>query len=66
MLEVCLTEEELGRVGLCCHFALDYLCDDWNMVLAFVRKEEWTLRNVSCEAGRMSTQGLFFSLQSAG
>ena len=32
MLEVCLTEEELGRVGLCCHFALDYLCDDWNMV----------------------------------
>ena len=32
MLEVCLTEEELGRVGLCCHFALDCFCDNWNMV----------------------------------
>ena len=26
-LEACLTEEELGRVGLCCHFALGYLCE---------------------------------------
>ena len=24
-LEACLTEEELGRVVLCCHFALDCL-----------------------------------------
>ena len=28
-LELCLTEEELGRVGLSCHFAVDYLCDNW-------------------------------------
>ena len=31
MLEVHLTDAELGRVGLCCHFALDCLCDIWNM-----------------------------------
>ena len=29
--EAMLTEEELGRVGLCCHFALDCLCETWNM-----------------------------------
>ena len=27
MLEAHLTEAELGQVGLCCHFALDCLCD---------------------------------------
>ena len=30
-LEFCLTEEELGRVGLSCHFAVDCLCDNWYM-----------------------------------
>ena len=30
-LEALLTEEELGRVGLCSHFALDCLCENWNM-----------------------------------
>ena len=30
-LEACLTEEELRQVGWCCHSALDYLCDNWNM-----------------------------------
>ena len=30
-LELCLTEEELGRVGLSCHFAVDCLCDNWYM-----------------------------------
>ena len=30
-LELCVTEEELGRVGLSCHFAVDCLCDNWNM-----------------------------------
>ena len=30
-LEACLTEEELGRVGLSCHLALDSLCGHWNM-----------------------------------
>ena len=28
-LELCLTEEELGRVGLSCHFTVDCLCDNW-------------------------------------
>ena len=28
-LELCLTEEELERVGLSCHFAVDCLCDNW-------------------------------------
>ena len=31
VLEACLTEEEEGRVGQSCHFALDCLCDDWKM-----------------------------------
>ena len=30
-LESCLTEEELERVGLSCHFAVDCLCDNWYM-----------------------------------
>ena len=30
-LELCLTEVELGRVGLSCHFAVDCLCDNWYM-----------------------------------
>ena len=30
-LKALLTEEELGRVGLCSHFALDCLCESWNM-----------------------------------
>ena len=30
-LEACLTEEELGRVGLSCHLAPDCLHDTWNM-----------------------------------
>ena len=27
-LELCLTEEELGRVGLSCHLSVDCLCDN--------------------------------------
>ena len=27
-LESCLTDEELGRVSLSCHFAVDCLCDN--------------------------------------
>ena len=30
-LESCLIEEELGRVSLSCHFAVDCLCDNWYM-----------------------------------
>ena len=30
-LESCLTEEELGRLGLSCHIAVDCLCDNWYM-----------------------------------
>ena len=32
--EAYLTEEEPGRVGLWCHFALDCLCDNWNACCA--------------------------------
>ena len=28
-MESCLTEEELGRLSLSCHFAADCLCDNW-------------------------------------
>ena len=30
-VESCMTDEELGRVGLSCHFAADCLCDNCNM-----------------------------------
>ena len=29
MLELLLTDEELARNGLGCHFAVDCLCDNW-------------------------------------
>ena len=29
-LEMHLTDAELARVGLCCHFALDWICDNWD------------------------------------
>ena len=38
-MKASLTEEELGRVGLCSHFGLDCLCDNWNMVEASVAKK---------------------------
>ena len=28
-LEACLTEVELGRLSLSCHFSVDCLCDNW-------------------------------------
>ena len=28
-LEACLTEVELGRLSLSCHFSVDFLCDNW-------------------------------------
>ena len=31
MEESLLTDAELARIGLGCHFALDGLCDNWNM-----------------------------------
>ena len=31
LLEACLTDRELGRLSLTCHFTLDCLCDIWNM-----------------------------------
>ena len=31
LLDACLTDRELGRLALTCHFALDCLCDNWNM-----------------------------------
>ena len=34
MLEVHLTGAEWGQVGLCCHFALDCLCDNWDILCA--------------------------------
>ena len=30
-MELLLTDAELARIGLGCHFALDCLCDNWNM-----------------------------------
>ena len=30
-LELLLTDSELARIGLGCHFALDCLCDNWYM-----------------------------------
>ena len=30
-LESYMTEEELGRLSLSCHFAVDCLCDNWYM-----------------------------------
>ena len=38
-LELCLTEEELGRVGMTCHFAVDCLCDHWYMLRPFERDD---------------------------
>ena len=32
LLVSCLTDEELARVSLPCHFAMDFLCDNWNWV----------------------------------
>ena len=31
LLGACLTDGELGRLALTCHFALDCLCDSWGM-----------------------------------
>ena len=31
LLGECLSDIELGRLGLTCHFALDCLCDFWGM-----------------------------------
>ena len=31
LLEACLTDRELGRLALTCHFALDCLSDIWNV-----------------------------------
>ena len=31
LLGACLTDGELGRLALTCHFALDCLCDLWGM-----------------------------------
>ena len=30
-IDVRLTQDELGRVGLSCHYALDCLCDNWKL-----------------------------------
>ena len=66
MLEVCLTEEESGRAGLCCHVALDCLCDNWNRFLGPTRKEERTLTcNMNRGTRRRSTL-IFFTIHSAG
>ena len=33
LLGECLSDKELGRLALTCHFALDCLCDLWGMTV---------------------------------